>query len=116
MPPSPGVEVYAGIVGGTRSGKIHFSCVCGVLFATDVFHSVNATRDPALAAGVRAGTINRVRCPSCGVFAIAEVPVVYHDQERRLSQKLRLAAPRPARGLPGRITAVCGIVARKPRD
>jgi hypothetical protein len=49
----------------------------------EVHRSVNATRDPALAARLREGTLNQIVCSACGQAASVEVPVVYHDEERR---------------------------------
>ena len=76
-------ESYAGAWGRTRTEAVHYSCPCGLLLSAEVHRAVNATRDPAVAARLRDGVLGRVSCPSCGQGGSVEVPVVYHDEERR---------------------------------
>jgi HEAT repeat protein len=63
---------------------MHVSCGCGFIFTCDLHRSVNATRDPALGARLAAGTLAQARCPSCAAAVNVEIPVVYHDETRRL--------------------------------
>lgn len=90
----PRTDIYGGASGRTRTEPIHYSCRCGSVFAVEVHRSVNATRDPALAARLREGTLNHIVCPACGQAAAVEVAVVYHDEDRR---RLVLVLPAGAR-------------------
>ncbi len=84
-----GNRVYAGASARTRKGQVVFSCPCGERFRTDVWHSVD-TNSPGAVDQLCDGTLNRVRCPSCGASADVQVPVLFHD----------LAAPRLTLVLP----------------
>ncbi|MFH0899106.1 MAG: CpXC domain-containing protein, partial [Pseudomonadota bacterium] len=84
MPRSSGSDVYAGLAGKTRREKLQYSCPCGLLYPAEAYFGINATRDPALGARLQKGLINRFRCPGCGAEGVANVPVVFHDEEHRL--------------------------------
>src|SRR5205814_2075780 len=76
------VDPFGGAWGRTRTESIHYSCPCGYLFAADIHRSINATRDPALAARLLDGTLSHVTCPSCGAVSRVDVPVAYHDEAK----------------------------------
>jgi hypothetical protein len=76
-------DCYTGSWGETRTEAVHWSCACGFLFPVAIQRAVNASRDPELAAQLRAGMLGRVTCPSCGRADTVEVPVVYHDEAQR---------------------------------
>jgi CpXC motif protein len=76
-------EIYGGACGRTRTEPTHFSCTCGLTFVVDAHRSVNVTRDPVLGQKLRDGTLGQVVCPACGTAASLEIPVVYHDEQKR---------------------------------
>src|SRR5215831_15714183 len=79
-PMSASLERFGGLLGQTRSERIHYRCPCGMLYPAIVYRAVNATRDPELAERLRAGVLNAVECTSCGLGADVQVTVVYHDE------------------------------------
>lgn len=83
-------ESSEGAWGVTRTEPIHYRCPCGLLFAATVHRTVNATRDPAIAERLRAGSLGRIVCPDCGTASEVAVPVVHHDEA---AGKLTLILP-----------------------
>src|SRR5687768_5369460 len=76
-------EVYGGGWGRTRTEAFHESCACGFIYAADLHRAVNVTRDPALGTRLIEGTLGAVTCPSCGAAGRIDLPVIYHDEQRR---------------------------------
>jgi CpXC protein len=69
-------RVYAGA--RTRKGPVAYSCPCGERFRAEVYYVLDSDEGAAFDK-LCDGTLNRVRCPSCGLASDVQVPVVFHD-------------------------------------
>jgi hypothetical protein len=75
-------RVYAGRSVATRRERVVYACPCGERYGVEVWRAVDA-RDEEPAARLVDGRLNHVRCPSCEAGADVQVPVVFHDGEKR---------------------------------
>ncbi len=75
--------VYRGAPGQTTWRALRYSCPCGVMFTARIAVTVNATRDPDLAARLVLGMLTAVACPTCSRSANIECAVRLHDEQRR---------------------------------
>jgi hypothetical protein len=85
--------VYDGPSARTRKGPIVYSCPCGERFAGEVYLAVDSDDAPAVEQLCN-GTLNRVRCPSCGLASEVHVAVMFHD---RATPNLLLVLPESLR-------------------
>jgi hypothetical protein len=82
-------RVYDGASARTRKGPIVYSCPCGERFAGEVYLAVDSDDAPAVEQLCN-GSLNRVRCPSCGLVSEVHVALIFHD---RATPKLILMLP-----------------------
>lgn len=56
-----------------------FSCPCGQVYTSSLYHYVNVAKDPQLRYMVLAGLLNVAICPTCGCRAALVTPFIYSD-------------------------------------
>ncbi|MCC6996349.1 MAG: hypothetical protein IT370_17190 [Deltaproteobacteria bacterium] len=78
------MSAYRGSWGQTRTESVHVPLQSGDIASVTVWRAVNVDRDPALAARLEAGTLNRVTLPD-GTQTSVEVPVLIHHEGRALT-------------------------------
>lgn len=69
----------------TRSIKREIQCHCGKCFEATLYESVNVKLNPELKRELLDGRLNVVICPACGQQRRLEIPLLYHDMERRIA-------------------------------
>lgn len=69
----------------TRSIKQEIQCHCGTCFEATLYSSVNVKLNPELKRELLDGSLNVVVCPACGEQRSIEIPLLYHDMERRIA-------------------------------
>lgn len=57
---------------------------CGVMHEITVWNSITISDSPDLKEDLLKGKINIFNCPSCSHRALMPVPLLYHDEEKRL--------------------------------
>ncbi len=55
---------------------------CGTPFRARLYALIDADLDPTLRRRFLAGEVNRIRCPTCGLEELAEVPLLWTDAGR----------------------------------
>ena len=78
------MSAYRGSWGQTRTESVHVPLSSGDIASVTVWRAVNVDRDPALAARLEAGTLNRVTLPD-GSQTSVDVPVLIHHEGRALT-------------------------------
>ncbi len=77
-------EPYKGRLGQTSFEPVLWTDPAGNIVSVRVYTTVNATTDPVLADRLCAGTLNWVRWGRDEQLYPVRVPVIYHDEDRRL--------------------------------
>ena len=78
------MSAYRGSWGQTRTESVHVPLSSGDIASVTVWRAINVDRDPALAARLEAGTLNRVTLPD-GSQTSVDVPVLIHHEGRALT-------------------------------
>jgi len=69
----------------TKQIKREIQCLCGACFEATLYTSVNVKLNPDLKGELLNGSLNLVTCPECGRQQYVEIPLLYHDMERRIA-------------------------------
>lgn len=57
---------------------------CGHLSEITVWNSITVNDSPDLKADLLSGKVNMFKCSSCGYVALMSVPMLYHDEDKKL--------------------------------
>ena len=69
----------------TKQIKREIQCLCGAYFEATLYTSVNVQLNPVLKEELLDGRLNLVTCSECGREQHVEIPLLYHDMERRIA-------------------------------